>query len=399
MDCWIQELKSVEDIEAVREHWTKLQWHPNSDMCSYHLMLKSTAGLVRPHALVVWRDGKAQAILAGRIEDTRLSVRVGYLTVPGPKVRRLTFIYGGLLGSPSSSECDLLLSALMDSLRTGQADVAFFNHLRTDSPLYAAIIKSQGIYCRDHCLSGQNHRYMTLPESTEAFGKRFSRKVRGRLRWQANKLVNAHQGQVRIQCYSRSTEVETMVRDVESVAALTYQRGLGAGFGNSPDEISRTRLKAERGWLRTYVLYVAETPVAFWSGAVYRKTFHSEFMGYDPAYRQFSPGTYLVMQVIDSLCQQTGHREIDGIDFGLGDAEYKRLLSDREWQDASPYIFAPNIRGLGLNAYRTPLMYADRLGRKMLGGRAEGRIKRLWRTRVMGREPVAAQSTDVKRLS
>ena len=61
------------------------------------------------------------------------------------------------------------------------------------------------------------------------------------------------------------------------------------------------------GWLRAYLLYLGDRPCAFWIGMLYNGPFVSEYMSYDPEFRQFSPGMVLIMRVIEgSVTTRTG---------------------------------------------------------------------------------------------
>jgi len=392
MESGIQVLRSISGIEGFRDDWMRMQWHPNSDIDFYQVALRSIPSVVRPHVLLLWRDGMPRAILAGRLENRRLTLKVGYSTIPGPKTRSLVFIYGGLLGDPSQEECKSLTEEIMSALRGGEADTVYFNHLRTDSVLYEALRKGPRFYSRDYCSSFQVHRFLALPDTLAGFRSHISPGVRNNLRWKANKFMRQYNGNVRIECLGKPSELDPMIRDVESVAALTYQRGLGAGFQDSEEERQRLQLKAERGWLRSFILYVEDKPCAFWVGTLYKRTFHSDHMGFDPTYRQHSPGTYLLIKMLEEFCSQGAARDIDAVDFGLGDAEYKRIVCNQEWIDASPCIFAPNIKGVVLNAYRTPLMHLDKMGHSLLNGHLQARLKRFWRDRVAGHASSGARS-------
>jgi len=381
MESGIQVLRSISEIEEMRGDWVRLQWHPNSDIDFYQVVLRSMPSVVRPHVLVLWRGGIPHAILVGRVENRRLTLKVGYSTIPGPKTRSLVFIYGGLLGTPSQEECKFLTEMIMVALRRGEADTVFFNHLRTDTLLYEALMKGPRFYSRDYCSSFQVHRFLTLHDSVAEFRSHISTGVRHNLRRQASKFEKHYGGNVRIDCLGKPGEIATMIRDVESIAEHTYQRGLGAGFEDSKEERQRLQLRAERGWLRSFILYVEDKPCAFWVGTLYKGTFHSDYMGFDPAFRQHSPGTYLLIKTLEGFCSQET-RDARAVDFGLGDAQYKRIVSDQEWIDASPCIFAPNFKGIALNAYRTPLMHLDSMGHSLLNYHLQARLKRFWRDRV-----------------
>jgi CelD/BcsL family acetyltransferase involved in cellulose biosynthesis len=92
--------------------------------------------------------------------------------------------------------------------------------------------------------------------------------------------------------------LDHLFHDVEEIARKTYQRGLGVGFADTTRMRQRLELAARKGWLRAYLLYLGERPCAFWIGMLYGDTFVSDYTGYDPDLRQFSPGIGLVMRMI-----------------------------------------------------------------------------------------------------
>lgn len=395
MSSTVEIIRSSFAVEAVHDAWQALQWHPNTDIDFYNLIVASLSNVLRPHVLLVTQDGIPGAILAGRIEETRMNAKIGYFGLPGPRTRVMTFLYGGIMGRVTRVEAELLIKAIAASLHDGEADMVYFNHLRTDSPLFRAAIEMPNLCCRDFFVPPQSHFRANLPECREAFLRSLNSKVRKNLRWQANRLLKTYRDEVRIGRYTRACELETMMRDVEAIAARTYQRSLGVGVGNSSEERARFRFKAEKGWLRIYILYVGDKPCAFWCGTLYRGTLHSDFMGYDPAVGHLSPGMYLLVSVIESFCRRE-NREVQAIDFGLGEAQYKRLLCSEEWRDASPCIFAPNIRGILCNAYRTPPLLVNRLGRVLVNGGLEAKVKSFWRGRAAKRQETVEASAHGK---
>jgi hypothetical protein len=382
----VRVLRTIGDLENLRTAWTEMQRHPNADLDLFLTVLASNTQIDRPYVVVLYRDGSPNTILVGRLENTRLDLRVGYAGFLKPRARSLTFIYGGLFGNTCADNCRALAVEIMNSLRGGEADFAFFNHLPADSSLYEALGRAPGFLGRDHFPALQTHRSMALPGSAEEFLQGLSPKLRRNQRWK--KLLRDYPGAVSIRCFRDASELEQMISDVEVVAKTTYQRGLGVGFAD--DEITRGHLvlKARRGWLRTYVLYVADRPWAFWSGTLYRDVFHSDYMGYNPEHSKYSPGLYLVTRVIEDFCKSGEQRKVDAVDFGLGDAEYKETLCNVQWQDASTYVFAPTARGLLLNAIRTPILLFDRFTKRALERTGLlAKMKRLWRNQVALKPP------------
>ena len=270
------------------------------------------------------------------------------------------------------------------ALDRGEADLAVFRYLRTDSPVYHAATTLPGLLQRDYCLNSQAHRRMTLSSSVEAFRSRFSGKVRKNHKWQAAKLLRDYNGDVRVRCFQSSSEVEQLFCDAETVACKTYQRGLGVGFEDTPAMRNRLHFEAARGSLLAYILYVAGQPTAFWIGSVYKGTFFSSFMGYVPSLARYSPGTFLLLEVIEGFCGGNPDCHVQAIDFGLGDAAYKSLLGDCEWNEASVYLFGFTAKSLALNALRTPVLLVDGLIKKGLDKvKFLGKVKRFWRQRAI----------------
>jgi CelD/BcsL family acetyltransferase involved in cellulose biosynthesis len=148
----------------------------------------------------------------------------------------------------------------------------------------------------------------------------------------------------------------------------------------------RLELAAHKGWLRAHVLYLGDRPCAFWIGMLYNGVFVSEYMGYDPEFRQSSPGMVLIMRVIEGFCNHANGDLVTELDYGLGHAEYKEVLSSRYWLEASVFIFSPTIRGFLLKTLRVTTRVVDGSARRFLSSTALfPRLKRAWRDRLAKR--------------
>jgi hypothetical protein len=375
----VKVLRGIAELEEIREIWESWPGNRDSEIESYLTFLGSNPGTVRPHVLVVYREGKPDAILVGRIDRGKISSRLGYLSV-GFRAQTMCFVYGALRGNPSRENCDLMVNEVLRSLSQREVDVAYMNFLREESDLCELALKKPGPLSRDYVRITQPHFAVTLPATVEGFYQGLSPKVRKNQRWQAKKLINHFSGAVRIHCYRDVADLNKMIQDVEQVAKTSYQRGLGVGFMDSPKMREGLRLKAERGWLRGYVLYFAERPCAFWLGDVNGATFGSDHIGYDAEFASHSPGMYLVMKVIEGFCD--GNREgVTGVDFGPGNAQYKEVLSNRKWRETSVYIFAPSLKGISFNVVRSVIEGMNQTIKKALAHtNLLQTIKKRWRT-------------------
>ena len=343
-------IRSYQEIEQLRQIWTGWQQHPNADIDFYLLVCRSRPEILRPHVIVLYREGRPEALLVGRLVQGTIDLSVGYGKMLKVPARLLTIVYGGLLGDLSSKNGNVLVTEVSNALRHGEADAALFNFMRTDSSIYSFVLRSPSPMRRDYWPSEQLHRSMKLPGSIEQVHRQMSGDHRKELRRMEKKLLFDHAGDIRFTCLREVGDLDRMFLDLEEIARGTYQRGLGAGFADNIEMRQRFHLEAERGWLRSYILYVAGKPCAFWVGTLYRGTFHSGFMGYDSSYQRYSPGSVLQIKVLEDLCQD-GVKEVD---FGLGDAMYKQRFGNCSWQEASAYIFAPSLAATAINFVRTP---------------------------------------------
>jgi CelD/BcsL family acetyltransferase involved in cellulose biosynthesis len=228
---------------------------------------------------------------------------------------------------------------------------------------------------------------MIVPAGLEALYQGLSSKARKNQRWQAKRLMQDHSGQVEVRCFRREHELDEAIRQVEQIVEKTYHRALGIGFSDTPDMRERLGLQARRGWLRIHVLVVKGQPWAFWIGRLYQQTFHSDFMGYDPANAKYSPGMFLILKVIEGFSCGVGGERAEEIDFGFGDAQYKQVLGNREWNESPVYVFAPNLKGLRLHLLQMPSVVVDRFVRPLLERTdLAKRIKKMWRAWAIERE-------------
>jgi hypothetical protein len=379
----VRVIRDAKEIEDIRGAWKLWHHHPNSDIDFYLNILRSLPEIRSPYILVLSRDGKPESILVGRSEHGRIGFKWGYRNVYSPTLRKLTFIYGGGLGTLRVENCKALIDHLVKSLHDGEGDLAEVRYVRTDSPIYSSAKQASGIFSRDHFPAIQMHRGTQLPDNMENFYRQLSSKARKNLKWQSKKMLQDFGGNVRVECFNRPSELDRLFQDVEEIAKKTYQRGLGVGFVDDAEMRDRFQFEAEKGWLRAYVLYIADKPCAFWVGSLYGFTFHSNFMGYDAAFAKYSPGMYLVIKTIENFIGRKDADRPTQIDWGLGDAQYKEVLGDSAWEEASLYIFAPTFRGFGLNVLHTLAALTDEVLKRMLERtKLLQRVKKIWRNRI-----------------
>src|ERR1700683_64118 len=108
----VRVLRTLPELEEVRSLWESWPGNRDSEMDSYLMFLRSNPATVRPHVIVVYREGRPDAILVGRIDLGHIACRVGYLRLNLP-AKIMCFVYGALRGNASSENCSLILGSIL----------------------------------------------------------------------------------------------------------------------------------------------------------------------------------------------------------------------------------------------------------------------------------------------
>lgn len=373
-------LRSVPELEAGREAWLRLQGDQIVVDPDFFAASQSDPAVVRPHVVVLERDGHVDAMLVARIELLRLRSRLGYKTVFAPQVRSITVLNGGILGDVDEHAFRQMLAGIRSSLAGGEADIAIFRYLPVDSAFYRIASTEVPFLGRQHFGDSELRWELELPDSVDDILRLSSRKTRQRLQGYVRKLERTHEGGLSLRRYTEPGEIDDFFRDVEAIAPKTYQHALGVALGDTPVHRERIGLCLERGWFRGYVLSIDGRPCSFQYGELYRGRFRLGRPGYDPALAHLRVGTYLLLKAFDDLCRDETARVVD---FGIGEADYKERFGTTSVREGNVIVYAPTFRGARLNLTRTALQTGIRATKRIAGrGKLARSLKRRFRTRA-----------------
>jgi hypothetical protein len=377
----VRVLKTLAELEEVRAAWAAWPGHRDSRLDFYLAVLRSNPETERPHVIVIYREGRPDALLVGRLDHSRVGFRIGYAHFRR-RADILYFVYGAFRGNPSIANCELFVREIRRSLASGEADVAYLNFLKTDSDLHRLAREMPGLLSRDHLCVTQPHFSASLPGCAKQFYESLSPKARKHAKSRDKKIENAFVGGLRVRCFRTAAEIEELTEAAEKIATRSYQRGLGVGFVDCCGTRERLRLQAQKGWLRAYVLYLEEAPAAFWIGDLHEGTFVSDYLGYDPNLANYSPGMYLITQVMRGFCDDL-KEQVTEVDFSVGQAQYKSALANNEWNESAVYIYAPSWKGIQLKLGKVITGGIQKAVEKTLGRtQIIQRVKKIWRTRL-----------------
>jgi Acetyltransferase (GNAT) domain len=382
-DRKLRVLRSASELAPVREAWLRLQGDQIYADPDYLEASELDPAVVRPHVVVLERDGEPEGMLVARIEELRLRSRFGYRTVYAPRVRSITVVYGGILGAVDEHVFREMLACIRASLANGEADIAVFQYLPVDSAFYRIVATEPPFLARQHFGASDVHWELELPASVEDVLGSWSRKTRQRLMGYVRKLERTHEGRLDIRRYTRPDQIDDFFRDVEAVAPKTYQDALGVALRDTTAHRAKTKLCLERGWFRGYVLVLDGRPCSFQYGEVYRGRFRLGRPGYDPTLSHLRVGTYLLMKALDDLCRDDAARIVD---FGIGDADYKERFGTTSRREGAVVVYAPTFRAARINLVRTALETMIGAAKRVAGHSKLARsVKRRFRERAGSR--------------
>lgn len=374
--------QSVTEVEGIRSTWEQMQSREpypvvNADIDRCLSVLKASGDDMKPYVMVLEQNGQAAAMMIGRIAKRQLRLKIGYKTVFRPSLNCLTIIHGGFLGQPDNDLSQLIIGELMRVLRQERLDAVYFSRLRTDSDVYQFAREVPGLFSRSHFPEKESHWTMVVPRDIESFYKARSKKHRGNIRRSIKKLETEYADKVEVVNCNGKDGLDDAIKAAHQVSLTTYQHGLGCGFVDDPRTRGLLTTAGKQAWLRFAVMFIDGQPCAFQTGLRYQGTYFLQQIGFDPRWSKFNVGKILFVKVLEHICADPG---IEHIDFGFGDADYKRSYGDTQWQDASVYIFAPRPYPLIVNVLQTTTMTLN-AGLRYIVNRAGvfDWIKRCWR--------------------
>ena len=251
-------------------------------------------GAVRPHAIALERDGEPRTLVLARVEDIRLTTKLGYTTVYKPqgarahrrlprrarRARRRGRAAGARRAPPRARH------------RRGRRAAPSQPRGR-----HAAPPRRDGDAAR--LARAQHARRPSTgsspcPTPTTRFSSSLSRSTRESTKRYPKKLEKQFGDRLASRSSATSPTASASSTDLRPRRPKTYQHGLGVAFAQTELQRRLTTLTMERGWFRAYLLSLDGEPIAFWQGQAYRGVFPTGVPGFDPAYADLRVGNYVL---------------------------------------------------------------------------------------------------------
>jgi SAM-dependent methyltransferase len=197
-------------------------------------------------------------------------------------------------------------------------------------PLTFQTMPDDGTVSRTLSIDGRTIRYVPyrgkryfIDLSNGSFAdylNRFSSNTRNRLKRQLRQLLRRADGSVEVLSYTSSHEISEFREHAIAVSRVSYQSKIGWGFPESEEYKIHLISEAAKGRLRGYILMAAGRPISYGMCRTEADIITYLIIGYDPEYRQFSPGTILLLGIVEALFEEHRFRLFD---LGGHAADYK----------------------------------------------------------------------------
>jgi hypothetical protein len=359
-------IKIIEDAKELNENFNsldKISVDPVTDLDYIRYQLANSSTPKKLLLVSINNKGTLSGCIVGFIQLRPVYVKLGFKTIFKLKAKCLVIPNGGIIGSiPQQLIPDIFIN-LRKYLRRVRVDYIYFRSLRIDSEFYKSINEEISFIYRDFMIDSKVRFGIDLPNLFEEYLCHLSRKTRANYRNAESRVIKSFKEDYSIKYYCHESEIEKILIDVERIASKSWQRKSNIGFRYTAELHKNWEYFARRKWLSVFIMYLNEKPVAYWSGLVFKKKYFGLANGYDPKYQFYQPGKYSFLKMINEYCS---NKEVEYIDLGLIDMQYKRELATVIWEEAPIYIFTRSVNGFilflsqnivsGLNSFITYIL-------------------------------------------
>lgn len=278
-----------------------------------------------------------------------LAFRLGEVAVGSVALHRLTIIgdvhfAAGVPEAQRKAAAADLLARMTASLQADEA--IFFEGLPIGGVMHGVLAGSSpaaGGVVTVQMGAEYEHQYIAFPPTYKEYIQGLGSRSKQSVQYSVRRLEKDMAGRVAVRKFETPEDSRRFLEDAAAISRKTYQANLlGLGIHADADSLARMRHTAERGWLRSYILYCNDTPAAFILGFQYGGCYYYEDVGYDPAFAKWSVGTVLQVKAIEDIYESPGMPA--HFDFSTGEGPHKRRFGNLRRPEVNLLVFRRTLR-------------------------------------------------------
>ncbi len=211
----------------------------------------------------------------------------------------------------------------------------------------------------------------------------FSSKSRSTIRRKVRRLRDSFGRDFRFEVCRTPAEVSAFHGLARELSSRTYQERLfDAGLPDSKEYRDRIATLAARDEFLGFLILCGDRPVAYMACPVVKGVVFYEFVGYDREYASLSPGTVLLVLVLEHLFAEGKYRAFD---FTAGEAEHKRAFASDLQPCSDVYYLRRGLSATFLIRSHQLVSWLSSCAAKVAGRVGmKARLKRYFRARAVG---------------
>lgn len=378
--------QTLVDVEKIRDDWSSIRDEfgkatPYSHCDYFKQVCDAFDAGIKPHVVAFYDDDKLVALLIGR-QATKPVCRLKAIGLRILSMSYWTIAFDGIITNGKESSINAAIEYFDNQLSSGRIDLIKLRHNPLNDKAISKIVNH--LQNRFKTIrKSEVHLYRELRDAETGLEISIhSGKTKSTFRRKDRNLAKHFGGAVEMQSLSSPEDVNAFIEDADSIVSQTYQAVLGVGVTNNQRWQAVVNALALMGSFRGYVLRSNDSPIAYIIGSVVNDRFTLFATGFLPKYQNLSPGTVLMNRVLSSLDEE-GVRLVD---FGFGDAPYKRLHATRIDEDMFLQIYGKRYRNIFawlFDACNTSVLRIARQTMEKFG--LDQSAKRIWRQYLLKR--------------
>jgi hypothetical protein len=176
-----------------------------------------------------------------------------------------------------------------------------------------------------YTMASYQHCYIDLRSTFADYQAKFSSKSRGTIARKKKKFETHCKEAMRFERFQRPQEMQRFHTLARQVSLLTYQEKLlDTGLPGDPEFVEGMLTAAEQGNTRGYLLSDGDRPTAYLYCPIVDGTVVYAYLGFDPAYADWSVGTILLWLAFENIFDEGAFSYFD---FTEGSSAQKQFFS------------------------------------------------------------------------
>ena len=192
--------------------------------------------------------------------------------------------------------------------------------------------------CYRYVANHYNHYFVRIDGTFDDYMARFNSRTRSTLRRKVRRFKELSACSNYFRVYRHPNEMDEFIRYSRVVAEKSFQERLfGEGLPDTEEFRAQLIESARQGGVEGYVLFCGDRPVSYIHGPIsYGTIILYDYVGYDPEFSSYSPGTVLQYLAIKHLFDEG---RIKLYDLCTGEGPHKSLFANDHQLCADIYYF------------------------------------------------------------